>query len=107
MRRRRAPAFAGVGPKCANLALGVACGSARPSVDVHVWRVTGRWGVIAARTPEQAIAPLESVLPKRYWVEIDRLLVPFGKHVCTGRAPHCSTCPLLDMCERADVTEHR
>ncbi len=24
--------------------------------------------------------------PKRYWIEINRLLVPFGKHVCTGRA---------------------
>ena len=50
---------------------------------------------------------LEAELPKRYWVEINRLLVPFGKHICTGRAPKCSTCPVLDMCRQVGVTEHR
>lgn len=100
-------AFAGVGPKCANLALGIACGQARIGVDVHVWRVTNRWGIVAARTPELAIAQLEATLPREYWVEINRLLVPFGKHVCTARLPHCSTCPLLDMCARVGVESSR
>jgi endonuclease-3 len=50
---------------------------------------------------------LEDVLPKRYWIEINRLLVPFGKHVCTGRLPKCSTCPVLDMCRQVGVTTHR
>ncbi|HZT79462.1 MAG TPA: hypothetical protein VFA26_04555 [Gemmataceae bacterium] len=36
-----------------------------------------------------------------------RLLVPFGKHVCTGVRPRCSTCPLLDMCRQVGVTSHR
>jgi endonuclease-3 len=99
--------FAGVGPKCANLALGVACGAERIGVDVHVWRVTNRWGIVLARTPEQAIPQLEAALPREYWVEINRLLVPFGKHVCTGTAPKCSTCPLLPMCRQVGVTEHR
>ena len=34
--------FHGVGPKCANLALGIACGHARIGVDIHVHRVTNR-----------------------------------------------------------------
>jgi endonuclease-3 len=50
---------------------------------------------------------LEAVLPRQYWVEINRLLVPFGKAICTGTAPHCSTCPLNDMCARVGVTAHR
>jgi endonuclease-3 len=100
-------AFKGVGPKCANLALGIACGEARIGVDVHVWRVTNRWGYIAAPTPEQAMRALERKLPKPYWVEINRLLVPFGKHVCTGRLPRCSACPVLEMCRQVGVTEHR
>lgn len=99
--------FAGVGPKCAGLALGVAVGAAHIGVDVHVWRVTNRWGIVAARTPEAAIPQLEAALPREYWVEINRLLVPFGKHVCTGVRPRCSTCPLLDMCAQVGVTEHR
>lgn len=99
--------FKGVGPKCANLALGISCGEARIGVDVHVWRVTNRWGYVAAPTPEQTMRALERKLPKQYWLEINRLLVPFGKHVCTGRLPHCSTCPVLDMCRQVGVTEHR
>jgi endonuclease-3 len=39
--------FAGVGPKCANLVLGIACGEARIGVDVHVHRVTNRWGSVS------------------------------------------------------------
>ena len=99
--------FNGVGPKCANLALGVACGRAAIGVDIHVHRVTNRWGVVAARTPEQTMTALERVLPKRYWVEINRLLVPFGKHVCTGARPKCSTCPVLEYCRQVGVTTHR
>jgi endonuclease-3 len=99
--------FKGVGPKCANLALGIACGQTRIGVDVHVHRVTNRWGVVATREPVQTMVALEEVLPKRYWIEINRLLVPFGKHVCTGRLPKCSTCPVLDMCRQVGVTSHR
>ena len=99
--------FKGVGPKCANLALGIACGASRIGVDVHVHRVTNRWGVVATRTPEQTMVALQRILPRQYRVEINRLLVPFGKHVCTGRLPKCSTCPVLDYCRQVGVTEHR
>ncbi len=86
--------------------LGVALGHARIAVDVHVWRVTNRWGYVHAPTPEQAMRQLAHKLPRRYWVEINRLLVPFGKHVCTGR-PHCSACPVLEYCHQVGVTAHR
>ena len=99
--------FSGVGPKCANLVLGIACGDARIGVDVHVHRVTNRWGYVAAPAPERTMLALEETLPRRYWVEINRLLVPFGKHVCTGRLPRCSTCPVLDMCRQVGVEAHR
>jgi endonuclease III len=42
-------------------------------------------------------------LPRRHWVELNRLLVPFGKHVCTGTRPHCATCPVRAMCPRVGV----
>lgn len=99
--------FKGVGPKCANLALGIACGQSRIGVDIHVHRVTNRWGVISASSPEQTMLALEKILPKRYWVEINRLLVPFGKHICTGKLPKCSTCPVLEYCRQVGVTAHR
>src|SRR5207237_1855304 len=80
--------FRGVGPKCANLTLGIACGATEISVDIHVDRVTNRWGFVHALTPEATRRLLENRLPKKYWVEINRLLVPFGKHVCSGRLPN-------------------
>jgi endonuclease-3 len=99
--------FAGVGPKCANLVLGVACGTPVISVDIHVHRVTGRWGYVKASTPEKTLLALEATLPQEYWITINRLLVPFGKHICTGNRPRCSTCPVLDMCRQVGVEEHR
>ncbi|MEW6759580.1 MAG: endonuclease III [Pseudomonadota bacterium] len=99
--------FAGVGPKCANLVLGVACGTPVISVDIHVHRVTGRWGYVAATTPEKTLLALEATLPREHWIDINRLLVPFGKHICTGTKPRCSTCPVLDMCRQVGVTQHR
>ena len=100
-------AFPGVGPKCANLALGVACAEPFISVDIHVHRVTNRWGYIVAATPEKTLPALERILPREHWIELNRLLVPFGKHICTGTLPHCSTCPLLEMCAQVGVKAHR
>jgi endonuclease-3 len=93
----------GVGPKCANLVLGIACGEKRIGVDIHVHRVTNRWGYVAEPTPEKTMRALERKLPRRYWVEINRLLVPFGKHVCTGARPKCRECPVVVYCEQVGV----
>jgi endonuclease-3 len=99
--------FRGVGPKCANLVLGIACHQPLIGVDVHVHRVTNRWGYVQGRTPEHTMRALEAILPQPYWVEINRLLVPFGKHICTGTLPRCSICPVLDMCQQVGVGPHR
>jgi endonuclease-3 len=99
--------FKGVGPKCAHLALGVACDQPFISVDVHVHRVTNRWGYVRAGTPEKTLAQLEGRLPEAHWIDINRLLVPFGKHVCTGKLPKCSTCPVLEFCRQVGVERHR
>ena len=99
--------FAGVGPKCANLALGIACDQPVISVDIHVHRVANRWGYVKASAPEKTMLALEAKLPQKHWIDINRLLVPFGKHICTGTLPKCSTCPVLDMCQQVGVKTHR
>lgn len=98
--------FPGVGPKCANLVLSTACGQDCIAVDVHVHRITNRWGVVRTKTPEASLGALEGVLPREYWAETNRLLVPFGKHICVPRVPRCSRCPVLDMCRQVGVTNH-
>jgi endonuclease III len=98
--------FSGVGPKCANLALGIACDQKVISVDIHVHRITNRWGYVAAKTPEKTMVALQAKLPEEYWIEINRLLVPFGKHICTASRPRCAACPVLAMCQQVGVEEH-
>lgn len=101
-------AFRGVGPKIAALTLAVGFGKAAAvPVDVHVHRITNRWGIVATSTPERTMAALHDVLPQRYWIEINERLVPFGKWVCTGERPKCSTCVLLSQCRQVGVTSHR
>jgi endonuclease-3 len=98
-------ALKGVGPKCANLALGIAAGQSAISVDVHVHRVVNRWGIIQAKTPEHTLAALQEVIPKKKWIDINRLLMPFGKHICKS-VPLCSTCPVLEYCRQVGVDRH-
>lgn len=100
-------AIKGVGPKCANLALGITGLVPAIGVDIHVHRITNRWGYVHSKTPEQTLKILEVQLPPKHWIDINRLLVPFGKHICTGSLPHCSTCPVLEFCSQVGVIRHR
>ena len=100
-------ALKGVGPKCAKLALGVAAGHAGISVDVHVHRVINRWGLVETKTPEKTMEALEEAVPKKKWIDVNRLLMPFGKHICVLHSPYCSTCPVLEYCRQVGVTKHR
>src|SRR5918911_2259754 len=52
--------FKGVGPKCANLVMGIACDEPFIGVDIHVHRVTNRWGYVATSTPEKTMVALEA-----------------------------------------------
>lgn len=100
-------AIKGIGPKCANLALGIAANIPAISVDVHVHRVVNRWGMIQTSSPEKTMKALEETVPQKRWIDINRLLMPFGKHICTFRSPHCSTCPVEKWCLKVGVTKHR
>lgn len=97
----------GVGPKTANLVLGIACEQTKIGVDIHVHRVTNRWGYVQAPFPEKTEAVLAKKLPQSQWVRINALLVPFGKHICTGYRPHCTTCPVLSYCRQVGVHHFR
>ncbi len=100
-------ALKGVGPKCANLALGVALGVPAISVDVHVHRVVNRWGLVQTSTPEKTLLVLEQIVPQNLWIDINRDLMPFGKFHCTAHLPKCSSCPVAEWCQHMGVTKHR
>lgn len=97
----------GVGRKIANLTVTMAFGKPGITVDVHVHRVTNRWGYVRAKTPDETEMQLREKLPRRYWVEINGLLIPLGQNLCRAGTPICSKCPVFDYCDRVGVTKYR
>ena len=93
----------GIGPSSANLVLGVGAQIPSLGVDIHIHRVTNRWGFLRTKNGEETLMALAQKLPKKYWTEINELLVPFGKHICQGKRPKCSICPVFQHCERNGV----
>ena len=97
----------GVGRKTANLVLGLSFGIAAICVDTHVHRICNRLGWVATREPDATELALARVLPKRYWIPINAIMVGFGQQVCTPQSPRCSGCPVYGACERRGVTRRR
>ncbi len=100
-------ALPGVGRKTANLVLNLGFGIPAICVDTHVHRISNRMGWVTTRTPEQTEMALMTVLPKRWWIPINELLVRYGQTVCTPLSPWCSRCPVSRWCERAGVGRTR
>ncbi|HUG38751.1 MAG TPA: hypothetical protein VML54_17465, partial [Candidatus Limnocylindrales bacterium] len=76
-------------------------------VDVHVHRISNRWGYVHTRTPSDTETALRARLPRRYWIGYNDLLVAFGQNVCLPVSPRCSQCPIERACPRIGVTRSR
>lgn len=97
----------GVGRKVANLVVVEAFGKPGICVDTHVHRITNRWGYVKTKTPEETEAALRAKLPRRYWKEINPLLVSLGQNICRPTSPRCSECPIDEFCDKVGVGKKR
>jgi endonuclease-3 len=97
----------GVGRKTANLVLTAGFNKPAICVDIHVHRISNRWGYVQTKTPEQTEFALREKLPQQYWIEYNALLVPFGQNLCTPVSPWCSRCPVSEFCDRVGVGRSR
>jgi len=99
--------FEGVGRKTANLV--VTSGFNKPGVcvDIHVHRISNRFGYVKTKTPEQTEFELRKKLPQKYWIDYNYLLVSFGQHLCRPVSPYCSTCPVEKYCLKVGVKSSR
>jgi endonuclease-3 len=97
----------GVGRKTANLVVTVGYGKPGICVDIHVHRISNRWGYISTKNPEKTEFALREKLPQEYWIEYNSLLVSMGQNLCTPTSPWCSKCPVSRFCDRVDVTRSR
>lgn len=97
----------GVGRKTANLVITLGFGKHGICVDTHVHRISNRWGLVKTKKPDDTEMALRKILPKKYWIEFNDLLVTFGQNVCKPASPLCSKCPIDRFCPKIGVTKHR
>jgi endonuclease III len=97
----------GVGRKTANLTLVLGHNKLGICVDIHVHRIMNRWGYVQTKSPDDTEIELRRKLPKRYWMEINNLLVSFGQNICKPQSPYCSKCGVLKHCEQIGVNHYR
>ena len=100
-------ALPGVGRKTANLTLILGFDKPGICVDTHVHRICNRWGLVRTRTADETEMALRETLPKRYWKELNNLLVAFGQNCCKPQSPVCSECPVEEFCVKLGVTRKR
>ena len=97
----------GVGRKTANLVITEGFGKPGICVDTHVHRISNRLGIVSTKNPHETEESLRKILPKRYWIIYNTLLVTFGKRICKPISPLCNTCPLSHICKKVGVSKHR
>lgn len=97
----------GVGRKTANLVLVEGYHKPAICVDTHVHRISNRIGYVETKNPEQTEMALRKKLPARHWIRYNELLVAFGQVICRPVSPHCSRCPVEEMCPRIGVSKFR
>jgi endonuclease-3 len=100
-------ALRGVGRKTANLVVTESHGKYGICVDVHVHRITNRWGYVKTRTPDETERALREKLPRRHWRSINGTLVSYGQNLCRPVSPRCSVCRIAPLCARAGVGRSR
>lgn len=97
----------GVGTKTANLTLNLGFGIDAICVDIHVHRIANRMGWVSTEKPEKTEIALEKIMPRRFWIPLNELLVTYGQQICRPISPFCSQCSVYSFCKRVGVTRSR
>ena len=109
--------FKGVGRKTANLVITMGFGKPGICVDVHVARITQRIGFVSTKgmkdgkvvfqEADRVEMILRKILPKKWWIPINDILVRWGQNICAPISPKCSQCPINSQCLRVGVLKSR
>lgn len=97
-------ALPGVGRKTANVVLGNVFALPAMVVDTHVKRLAGRFGWTRESDPVRIERDLCRLLPEDRWTQTGHVLILHGRALCKAPIPHCTLCPVLDLCPRHGIT---
>jgi endonuclease-3 len=88
----------GVGRKTAGCVLVYAFGKPAIPVDTHVHRISNRLGWVKTKTREETEQELMKIIPKKYWIDVNEVLVIHGQTVCKPIKPWCQKCKITKYC---------
>ncbi|MBU0457508.1 MAG: endonuclease III [Nanoarchaeota archaeon] len=88
----------GVGRKTANCILAYTFNKPAIAVDTHVHRISNRLEWVKTKYPEETEEALKKIIPKRLWIDVNRLFVNHGQTTCLPVNPKCKICPVLKYC---------
>ena len=90
----------GVGRKSANVIMLEAFNDPQGiAVDTHAKRISNRLGLSNAGNPVQIEKDLIKKFPKKYFYDVNHLLVWHGRNLCKAQNPNCEKCPLQIYCK--------
>jgi endonuclease-3 len=95
--------FNGVGRKTANIVITYGFGKPGIAVDTHVHRISNRLGLVKTKNPHDTEFALKKILPKKYWIVFNKLLVKHGQQTCRPIGPRCFQCVVNDYCKKVGV----
>ena len=99
-KREELMTLAGVGRKTANVVYAVAFGGNAIAVDTHVFRVSNRIGLAAAKDPYKTELALMKIIDEENWSKAHHYLIYLGRSYCKAGKPDCADCPIEKYCEK-------
>ncbi len=89
----------GIGPKTADVWLGLVAGRDTMPVDTHIERLARRWRLVRRGGYEENAAKLKTLIPTDHRARGHLVLIQFGREICQARRPRCEGCPVYDLCD--------
>ena len=94
----------GVARKTANIVLSSIFKKAEGiAVDTHVKRLSVRFGLSREKNPDKIEQDLMKVVPGKYWLDFNYLLVNHGRKICMARKPICPECAIKLLCPSSAI----
>lgn len=89
----------GVGRKTTNVIMSQVYGEDAVAVDTHVHRISNRLGWVKTEKPEETEPELEKVVDRKFWSDVNIVMVNHGQKICLPVKPKCEICPIRTWCE--------
>ena len=98
----------GVGRKSANVVMLEAFNNPQGiAIDTHAKRIANRVGLSKEKEPSKIEQDILKIIPKKYYKDVNHLLVWHGRKTCDARKPKCENCPISTYCEFRKYNKQR